>query len=78
MTIRASTFSRSASNERRTLSFSVSPKKVTPGLNTPPQTSSEVVRARLIDRWSGSLDGVVHVVEDVLLVLLFRLPFCLA
>ena len=59
MTTSASTLSRSASRDRRTLSLRVSPKKVTAGLKTPPQTSSDV-RCRFLVLWIGSRgDGLL-------------------
>lgn len=56
MTINASAFSRSTSNLRLTLPCRFSPKKVTPGLNTPPQHALSDVSGR--GRFRRQLSGL--------------------
>ena len=71
ITIRASTLLRSASNDRLTLSCKASPKKVTPGLSTPPHAPSLVVnewpsRCRfLIRALTARLGGVGERVDFI-------------
>ena len=79
ITIKASTLFRSASSDRLTLSFRVSPKNVTAGLSTPPQTSDAGL-CRFLALWVVSLGDAI--VDDTLLVellldmlLSFRLSF---